>query len=580
MKYFLLLLSFLISTQVSSQKRFFNENEFVFTNLDTAINHKNEVRNLALHYENVPLKRLHEIGSMPNLKFLSITGVFLQEVPPVILQLKHLKGLTISSGLKTIPEKIKTLEHLEYLNMASNSITEIPDWIGDMKNLKTLILRYNPIEEISNNISNCKSLRYLDLSYMWKPKSIPESIGLIPNLEELYINNSDLYWLPTSVKGLKKLRILDASGNHLQELPGDITSLKKLKILNLRINEISKLPPHFNKLRSLDSLDLAFNPINDEPELKLPYSLKYLKLVNSRLTEFPKALKSCINLESLEITRSKITLIPDWISKLQKLKSLALKYNQITTIPLSLTSNKALERVNLDSNLIDAIPPEIFALPQLKQLLLSRNKIRHIPEEILKSRSLEYVAVTKSNIDSSAYHQLKNLLKGRVVFQRADFISFSTGEDCPCYSDKQLPKQIKNGEPEIFTKSEIPVRFSGKENDMQEFFTDNVNFPEITLFDKTGKFADTVLLKFAVIPYSGITYVSPVTFKTEEAKNEAMRLLRLSCPYWLPGSFSGREVQVWCQVAFIFEQSYENGHTKKELTVKIVPLYSSRRTTR
>ncbi|GEM_PF-2028982 len=553
--------------------------EPAYTNLEAALKNKHAAVSLALHYRGAEVsEQWHMISQLPNLKYLSITGIYLRHIPVEIFQLKNLQALKISSSLEEIPRQLTFLKKLEYLDLTSNAITEIPDWIDEMPCLQTLILNINPIEKISDNIAHCKKLQCLYLSAIHTLKTVPEGIGKISSLEELYINNNNLHLLPEHIKDLKNLRVLDASANRLEDLPGGMVSLRKLEVLNLHGNEITKLPSQFNLLRSLKNLDLSFNPIEDDINLRLPVSLQQVKFIRSRLTAFPGALRHCTNLENVEITRSDISIIPGWISQLKKLKTLALVNNKITALPAIIKSNTSLNRINLSDNLIESIPPEIFSLPRLQYLLLANNKIASVPKEIIQCHSLEYFSVKESTIrDSTDYQQTKKSLKGRIIFEREDLVKFSTAGDCPCYSEEQLSKNYKNIPPYIFLKTEVPVRLMNYRQDFNRFFTDNVNFPDIPLSPSgNSTFSDTVLIKFVVNPAPHqLTYVSVLSAKWLETKNEALRLLRLSCPYWHPAITGSREVKAWAQVLFIFNQYYENGELKKELTVNTTQLRTS-----
>lgn len=545
--------------------------EPAYTNLEVAIKNKNKVISLALHYRGEETsEQLHQISQLTNLKYLSITGTYLPHLPAAIFQLKNLQALKLSCSLTEIPPQLILLEKLEYLDLTFNSIIDIPNWIDKIPGLKTLILNTNPIKTISNNIANCKKLSCLHISRIYGLKTIPEAIGNISGLEELYIHDNSLYSIPQSIKGLKSLRVLDASANQLQDLPTEIVNLKRLEVLNLSGNKLSKLPAHFDRLHSLRNLDLAFNPVEDAPNQKLPVSLQQIKFINSKLTAFPDALKHCTKLESLEITKSAISTIPGWVSLLKKLKTLALVNNKITTLPSLIQNNRELNRINLSNNLIDSIPPDIFSLPRLQYLILTGNKVTSVPKEIVHAGSLEYLAVKESSIrDSTSYQQLKKSLKGRIVFEREDMAKSSTMGDCPCYSEKQLPKYYHNTPSSVFTKTEVSAGFGNYGKGHDDFFSNNVKFPDIQLDPfSNNTVSDTVLIKFVVNPSPRqLTYVSALSFKWVETKNEAIRLLRLSCPYWHPAITGGREVKAWAQVMFIFNQHYEKGTLKKELTV-------------
>lgn len=81
-----------------------------------------------------------------------------------------------------------------------------------------------------------------------KIKEIPKEIGVLVNLEELY-----LY------------------GNEIEEIPKELSKLSKLRRIDLRKNKISKLPEEMKKMKNLEYVFLKGNIINENNKnLSLP----------------------------------------------------------------------------------------------------------------------------------------------------------------------------------------------------------------------------------------------------------------------------------------------------------------------
>ena len=62
-----------------------------------------------------------------------------------------------------------------------------------------------------------------------------------------------------------------------------------------------------------------------------------------------------------------------------------------------------------------------------------------------------------------------------------------------------------------------------------------------------------MLLKFIVRREGSLSDIYALHFKHEQLKEEAIRLLKLSCDYWVPSDMGGVKITAWTQLAFIFE---------------------------
>ena len=131
--------------------------------------------------------------------------------------------------------------------------------------------------------------------------SIPESIGNLSSLKELYLNRTKLTTLPESIGNLSSLEQLWSGFNRLDSIPETIGHLKSLKILYLMENNLTSIPESIGNLPSLKVLYLGRNDLTTLPEsFKNLTSLKSLFLWGNKIKELPK---SVIKLKSLETLR-------------------------------------------------------------------------------------------------------------------------------------------------------------------------------------------------------------------------------------------------------------------------------------
>ena len=174
------------------------------------------------------------LGNLRSLQFLhmgcvisefnrwgSDTGNFIAALPESIGQLENLERLEAPvSTLKYIPESFGHLPRLQHADFARCQLTALPSSIGD----------------------RLVSLTYLKLSQNTL-ESLPSSIGLIPNLEELYVDRNRLCTLPDSMRHLNKLKMLDLFRNCLQEMPHFVMELPSLTELDLEGNPFVEALP-------------------------------------------------------------------------------------------------------------------------------------------------------------------------------------------------------------------------------------------------------------------------------------------------------------------------------------------------
>jgi len=78
-------------------------------------------------------------------------------------------------------------------------------------------------------------------------KSLPESLGLLVNLQELYCSFNQITELPESIGNLTNLAYLDVSNNRLKSLPIGLSNLSKLVYLDVSNNRLTVKPSRFKK---------------------------------------------------------------------------------------------------------------------------------------------------------------------------------------------------------------------------------------------------------------------------------------------------------------------------------------------
>ncbi len=243
----------------------------------------------------------------PNLTKLDLSNNKIQIIPGAITCLKNLEELHLDTcGLSRIPADIKNLQKLRVLNICNNSIRTIPRALGKLSSLRELIIDKNKLREIPDVIGNCYRLSKLSAGEN-NLSQISPAVGKCGELNQLQLSKNKLKTLPDSLKNCLTLQLLDLSRNKFEQLPEVVLELKWLSKFFLNHNALSEID-FKDRVGWLSFLDLSHN--NIASVRNLPPSLKTLHLVNNKLTEFPEAVKNCINLRRLQLNQNKISQIP------------------------------------------------------------------------------------------------------------------------------------------------------------------------------------------------------------------------------------------------------------------------------
>ena len=104
-------------------------------------------------------------------------------------------------------------------------------------------------------------VRSLDLSRMHLTE-LPESLGHLTQLWEMYISDNQLTKLPKSIGQLTWLEWLDLSDNQLEALPETLGQLVQLQVLFLENNQLMALPNNPELLFGFDPFASSIAPPN------------------------------------------------------------------------------------------------------------------------------------------------------------------------------------------------------------------------------------------------------------------------------------------------------------------------------
>lgn len=169
-------------------------------------------------------------------------------------------------------------------------------------------------------VENVKSEnKTLDLSDLYL-LSLPEKIGCLHHLEELLLENNDLYELPASIGRLIHLKILNCKENQLEVVPESVGHLSQLEMLDIAENNLKTLPESLRKLMSLRVLDVRSNLIENIDFIEDFSNLEILDCGYNPISNFPSPARDFSKLTYLNIYKTLIKDLPDDISKLDNLE--------------------------------------------------------------------------------------------------------------------------------------------------------------------------------------------------------------------------------------------------------------------
>ncbi|GKV45923.1 hypothetical protein SLEP1_g52949 [Rubroshorea leprosula] len=274
------------------------------------------------------------INKLPRLTYLSLRGCNLRDViPQSIPMINTSTSLTYldlwSNNLtsSTFHWLFKFSKSLVYLDLSDNQFQGlIPENLGHMTYLETLNLRYNQFEGgIPKSFGNLCKLRSLYLYHNNLNGMLPEVIVNLSgclrlSLEELELGKNKIKGpLPDMIKKFHSLRLLGLYDTQLSgTMPKSIGLLSNLESLYISSNSwngtISE--SHFSTLSKLRKLGMSSNSlsINFSNDWIPPFQLDSIVLQSCKLgPKFPSWLKSQRKFSYLDISGGGISdSIPPW----------------------------------------------------------------------------------------------------------------------------------------------------------------------------------------------------------------------------------------------------------------------------
>ncbi|PWA67294.1 NB-ARC domains-containing protein [Artemisia annua] len=192
-----------------------------------------------------------------------------------LTQLPLLRVLSLSRlYIDEVPECVGNMKHLRYLNLSQTSITHLPENVCNLYNLQTLIVSdCSDLTTLPDNFLKLKNLRHLDIrdTLLWN--MMPSGISELKSLEilsnKIVVENNDFFisWLKNfkniqakiSIHGLDKvqsardIREVNLSRKRVSELHVEWSNDFNDARSEILENEVmSALKPHSDNLKDLN----------------------------------------------------------------------------------------------------------------------------------------------------------------------------------------------------------------------------------------------------------------------------------------------------------------------------------------
>lgn len=125
-------------------------------------------------------------------------------------------------------------------------------------------------------------------------------------------------------------------------------------------------------------------------------------------------------------------------------------------------------------------------------------------------------------------------------------------------AQEQLKKECfeaKINAENVFTKIEIPPSFIGGSNTFKCFLNSSswLSILANELLIKDSVYYDTARVRFVISKFGVMSNLSVTKCLSESYRKEVYRIIKGSACGWIPGNFSGRNINGWVQMDLFFQ---------------------------
>lgn len=142
-------------------------------------------------------------------------------------------------------------------------------------------------------------------------------------------------------------------------------------------------------------------------------------------------------------------------------------------------------------------------------------------------------------------------------------------------AQEQLKKECFEAEinaENLFTKIEIPPSFIGGSNTFNCFLNSSswLSILANELLIKDSVYYDTARVRFVISKFGVMSNLSVTKCLSESYRKEVYRIIKGSACGWIPGNFSGRNINGWVQMDLFFQLKRNlDSSVQKTLSFKV-----------
>ena len=164
-------------------------------------------------------------------------------LPSTVCSLKSLMTMDLSKCPKfvNLPENFGNLKHLYSLGLEGTAIEVLPSSVGCLAALNSLNLKdCKNLVCLPSTICNLKQVWHFDLTGCSKITNLPESLGNMERLSQLFLGGTAIKELPSSIIHFKRLNAVYLSGCPLSS--SSLTSMPSCRVIDLSDCSLSAIP--------------------------------------------------------------------------------------------------------------------------------------------------------------------------------------------------------------------------------------------------------------------------------------------------------------------------------------------------
>jgi internalin A len=271
-----------------------------------------------------------------------------------------------SKRLTEIPQEIRELAGLCFLNLGNSAISTFPSWLDELPNLKGIDITYAQLMSV--------------------PSFLPKVHWSVDARQVLEFGN-----MLDSSKILAIVIRNDAPPRAIRHI-FDLGRRGALNISGFSIGD--PVIPWINPDRG--EREWPFLHIIDaqlDEFLEANQGLRTLEFFACPIGRIPEPIRQLRALETITMMGVSPTTIPDWLFEAPELRSMDLGFNNLSELPEALGDARRLEYLSLTNNEFRRIPAGVWKLAALRSLDLRGCPIEEISADILRLERLSVLQI-------------------------------------------------------------------------------------------------------------------------------------------------------------------------------------------